>query len=92
MKQPNIDYMMEMAKNYLAGNLDIVTFTLDFPYELKCRYRKMQHEDQDYAELIYEDLYEEGICMEQNLSETEFKKLIRRKYNYIKKIAREGFW
>lgn len=92
MKQPNIDYIMEMAKEYLDGKIDVVTFTLDFPYELQKRYKKMHREDEEYCELIYEDLYEEGVLMEGSLSETEYKKLIRKKYNYIKRIAKEGFW
>lgn len=92
MNQPNISYMMGMAKDYLDGKMDIITLTLDFPYELEKRYKKMLREDEDYAGLIYEDLYEEGICMENGLSDTEFKKLIRKKYNRIKKIASEGFW
>lgn len=78
MGQPNIEYMMGMAKDYLDGKIDIVTFTLHFPYELEQRYRKIQREDEDYSELIYEDMYEEGLCMENGLSKTEFKKLIHK--------------
>lgn len=52
----------------------------------------MHREDDDYCDLIYECLYEEGVALYDELSNTEFKKLIRKQYNYIKKIAREGFW
>ncbi|WP_238475839.1 hypothetical protein [Clostridium manihotivorum] len=52
----------------------------------------MHKEDDDYAELIYECLYEEGICLFDDLSDSEFKKLIRKQYNYIKQIAKEGFY
>lgn len=52
----------------------------------------MEQEDEEYSELIYESLYEEGICQYNALSDTEFKNLIRKNYNYIKRIAREGFY
>jgi hypothetical protein len=88
-KQPNIDYMMNMTKEYLSGKMDVIDYTLDFPYELDQRYKKMQQEDGEYCDLIYECLYEEGVAMYDELSDSEFKKLIRKQYNYIKKIARE---
>ncbi|QAA31027.1 hypothetical protein [Clostridium manihotivorum] len=92
MSQPNIDFMMTMTKNFLGGKIDEIAYTLDFPYELEKRYKKMHKEDDDYAELIYECLYEEGICFFNDLSDSEFKKLIRKQYNYIKQIAKEGFY
>lgn len=92
MKQPNIDYMMNMTKEYLSGKMDVIDYTLDFPYELDQRYKKMQREDADYSDLIYECLYEEGFAMYDELSDSEFKKLIRKQYNYIRKIAKEGFY
>ncbi|HEX3028171.1 MAG TPA: hypothetical protein VHT34_02445 [Clostridia bacterium] len=92
MKQPNIDYMMNMTKEYLSGKIDVIDYTLDFPYELDQRYNKMHREDDDYCYLIYECLYQEGVAMYNELSDAEFKKLIRKQYNYIKKIAKEGFY
>lgn len=92
MKQPNIDFLMSMTKEYLDGKIDCVTYSLDFPYVLEQRYQKARREDNEYAELIYECLYEEGIGRFNELSDEEFKKLIRKQYNYIKKIAKEGFW
>lgn len=84
--------MMNMTKSFLKGEIDDIAYTLDFPYELEKRYKKMLREDDDYAELIYECLYEEGIALYDNLSDEDFKKLIRKQYNYIEKIAREGFY
>lgn len=92
MKQPNIDYMMNMTKEYLSGKIDVIDYTLDFPYELDQRYRKMHREDDDYCDLIYECLYEEGVAIYDELSDEEFKKLIRKQYNYIREIAKEGFY
>lgn len=60
--------MMNMTKEFLSEKIDGIAYTLDFPYELEQRYKKMHREDDD------------------------FKKLIRKQYNYIKKIAKEGFY
>lgn len=92
MSLPNIDFMMNMTKEYLSGEIDVIDYSLDFPYELDRRYQKMHREDDDYCELIYECLYEEGVALFDNLSDGEFKKLIRKQYNYIKRIAKEGFY
>lgn len=35
MNLPNIEFMMNMTREYLKGSLDGVTYTLDFPYELE---------------------------------------------------------
>ena len=88
----NIDFMMNMTKEFLSGEIDDISYTLDFPHELEQRYKKMHREDDDYCELIYECLYEEGIALYNELSDADFKKLIRKQYNYIKKIAKEGFY
>jgi len=92
MSQPNIDYMMNMTKEFLNGKIDRIAYTLDFPYELEQRYKKMYREDDDYWKLIYECLYEEGIALYNELSDAAFKKLIRKQYNYIKQIAKEGLY
>lgn len=92
MSQPNINFMMNMTKKFLHGKIDDISYTLDFPYEIEKRYNKMHREDDDYCELIYECLYEEGIAIYDDLSDDEFKELIRNQYNYIKQIAKEGFY
>ena len=83
---------MNMTKKFLDGKIDDIAYTLDFPYELEKLYKKMYREDDDYCELIYECIYEEGITLYNKLSDAEFKKLIQEKYDYIKQIASEGFY
>ena len=92
MSQPSIDFMMELTKDFLDEKIDGVRYSLDFEYHLEKRYKKMRKEDNDYCDLIYEDLYEDGVAKFNDLSDEEFERLIRKHYNYIKKIAREGFW
>lgn len=79
----NINYIMDMAKSFLDGEIDDISFHLDFPYEIEKRYRKMVREDRDYAELIYDYLVEEGTNKYNDLTDAQFKKLIRKQYKYI---------
>jgi hypothetical protein len=91
MAMTNINYIMDMAKSFLDGEIDIIDFYLDFPYEIQKRYRKMVREDRDYAELIFDCLVEDGTNKYDELSEAQFKRLIRKQYKYIKDVASEGF-
>lgn len=74
----NIDFMMGMVKDYLAGKMP--------------RYKKMAREDRDYAEYFYDMLSEDGVDAGDGLSDTEFKQLIRKQYNKVKSIADDGFY
>ncbi len=56
------------------------------------RYKKMVREDRSYAEYFYDMLSEYGVDVGDGLSDTEFKKLIRRQYKKVKGIAEDGFW
>lgn len=93
----NIDYMMEMVKEYLSGQTPRYIFELDFQTEILERYRKMVREHREFAELFYDLLSEGGVDAGDELSDAEFKRLIRRQYNEVKSIADGGvsgqyFW
>lgn len=88
----NIDYMMELVKEYLSGKTPRHIFELDFDTEILARYKKMVREDRNYAEYFYDMLSEYGVDVGDGLSDTEFKKLIRRQYKKVKGIAEGGFW
>lgn len=92
MRLPNIDFMMELTKDFLDGKIDGVSYSLDFEYYLEKRIEDMEKEDEDYCDLIYEYLYENGVVQFDDLSDEEFEILIRKHYKKIKKIAREGFY
>ena len=72
MSQLNIGYMMNMTKEFLSGKIDGIAYTLDFPYELEQRYKKMHREDDDYWGLRYECLYEGGIAIYNEISDADF--------------------
>ena len=87
----NIDFMMEMVKAYLSGKTPRCIFELDFQAEILARYKKMVREHREYAELFYDLLSEDGVDAGYGLSDTEFKRLIRRQYKEVKSIAADGF-
>ena len=92
MDRTNIDFVMSMTKSFLDGETDCMSYFLDFPYEVETRFRKMVREDRDYAELILDCLVEEGTDRFNELSDAQFKKLIRKQYKYIKDVVNEGFY
>ena len=83
----NIDYMMELVNEYLSGKTARHIFELDFETEILTRYKKMVKKDKDYAGYFYDMLSENGVDMGDGLTDTEFKKLIRRQYKKVKDIA-----
>lgn len=87
----NIDYMMELVNDYLSGKAPRYIFELVFQTEILARYKKMVREDRDYAEYFYDLLSEDGVDAGDGLSDTEFKKLIRRQYKKVKSVADDGF-
>ena len=91
MKRTNINAMLKMVRMYLDGKTDRIELSLDFPYELEKRFDKMRSEDQDYAELIYDRLLDDGINIGDDLSDENFYKLIKKQFNDILDIANGGF-
>lgn len=87
----NIDFMMGMVKCYLSDEIPRHIFELDFQTEILARYKKMARKHREYAELFYDLISETGVDAGDGLSDTEFKRLIRRQYNEVKNIADEGF-
>lgn len=75
-----------MTKSYLDGEIDIIEFGLDFPYEVENRYQKLKKEDQFIAELIWDDLVEDGAYLYNDLNEADFKERITKHYQYIKDV------
>ena len=91
MRRTNINAVLKMVREYLDGEIDRIELSLDFPYELEKRYKKMHSEDWEYAELIYDRLLEDGIYRGDDLSDRDFRNLIARQYKDVLDIASEGF-
>ena len=89
MKKTNIDFLLKMTKSYLDGDIDSITYSLDFPYEVEMRYEKILKEDRVLGEIIYECLVEDGVDLYYDLTEEEFKEVILKEYNYVNGIYNE---
>ena len=83
MGMTDINYIMDMTKSFLAGEIDSMNYYLDFPFEVEKRYQKMIREDGEYADLIFECLVEEEIGKFIDLSHAQFKRLIKKQYKYM---------
>ncbi len=77
----NIDFMMGMVKDYVSGKMPRYIFELDIHSQILARYKKMEREHREYAEVFYDCIIENGVDAGGGLSDTEFKKLIRKQYN-----------
>lgn len=83
MRRTNINAVLKMVREYLDGEMDTLSFQLDFPYEIEQRYRKMVREDPDYADMIYVYLVEQGTDLAYDMSDAAFKELIQKQYNNV---------
>lgn len=91
MRRTNINAVLKMVRQYLDGQIDRLNMELDFPYEIEKRYSKMRSEDCEYAELINGRLLDDGVIKGENLSDEEFRELIKQQYEDVIDIANEGF-
>ena len=83
MRRTNINAVLNMVREFLDGEMDSISFQLDFPYEIEQRYRKMVREDSDFADMIYFYLVEQGVDLAGEMSDTDFKNLIQRQYDNV---------
>jgi len=83
MRRTNINAVMRMVKRYLSGEMDAISFKLDFPYEVTRRYQSMNREDPEYTEMIYYYLVENGTDRFDELSSDDFRELIQEQYDNV---------
>ena len=83
MKRSNIDEVLDMVEEYLRGEMDAISFVLDFPHEVTQRYQKMRKEDPEWTDMIYVYLLEQGADLYHSMSEPKFRALIQRQYNNV---------
>ena len=83
MRRTNINAVMRMVKRYLSGEMDAISFRLDFPYEVTQRDQSMNREDPEYTEMIYYYLVENGTDRFDELSSDDFRDLIQEQYDNV---------
>ena len=83
MRRTNINAVLRMVKQFLAGKMDATSFWLDFPNEAARRYEDMCREDSEYAEMILYYLVECGTDRFHELSDDDFRELIQAQYDNV---------
>lgn len=84
----NIDFMMGMVKDCVSGKMPRYIFELVIQSQILARYNKMAREHREYAEVFYDLIIKNGVDAGVGLSDTKFKKLIRKQYNVVKVLPR----
>ena len=88
---PNIDYMLQMAKDYIDGTGNPLDFELDYGYEFEKRYPKMEKENRELTEVIFDYLVQEGSDYAVDESGEKLRKRIKKQYERVME-AREEIW
>lgn len=91
MRRTNINAVLKMVRLYLDDQIDRIDMELDFPYEMEKRYSRMCSEDCEYAELINDRLLDDGVIKGEDLSDEDFRELIKQQYEDVLDIANGGF-
>lgn len=91
MRRTNINAVLKMVRQYLAGELSRLEMELDFPYEVEKRYLMMVAEEREYAELIFDRLVYDGADSGRDLSDDAFRLKIKCQYEAVRSIAAGGF-
>ena len=80
---PNIDYMLQMAKDYIDGTGNPLDFELNYGYEFEKRYRKMEKENRELTEVIFDYLVQEGSDYAVDESGEKLRKRIQNQYERV---------
>ncbi len=88
---PNIDFMLNMAKEYIDGTGNPFDFEYDYGYHFEKRYRAMLKEDGELTDLIYDCLVAQGSDHALDEEREQLKKRIRKQYNYVSSV-RKARW
>lgn len=86
---PNIDFMLNMAKEYIDGTGNPFDFEYDYGYHFEKRYRAMQKEDRELTDLIYDCLVIQGSDHALEEESEQLKKRIRKQYKYVISVRNE---
>lgn len=86
---PNIDFMLNMAKEYIDGTGNQFDFEYDYGYHFEKRYKAMLRENRELTDLIYDCLIVEGSDHAQDEDRKQLKKRIKKQYNYVISVRDE---
>jgi hypothetical protein len=90
-KKSGAAFMMNFVQEYLDGDIDRLSWDLDFNHYLIEQYSKMERENIDLAECFNFYLAEQGFDQGTSLPDDKHKKLIRKQFNEFNAAMRDGF-
>ena len=90
-KKSGAEFMMNFVQEYLDGDMDRLSWDLNFNHYLIKHYPNMERDNIDLAECFNFYLAELGFDQGVNLPDDKHKKLIRKQFNEFKAAMRDGF-
>lgn len=89
-KKSGLNFMTAFVQEYLDGEMDRLSFDLDFNYYLIQNYPKMERENREIAECFCFYLADGGLDQAIDLDDKEHKKLIRKQWSQFNAAMRDG--
>lgn len=93
-KSKNIDYIIGMARDFINGDLDSLSFVLDFNHEFIARSDKMFRENAELTEAVNFYLYESGfdtVDASYGSNEKQLRRVMKRQYKALAECMLEEF-
>jgi hypothetical protein len=90
-KKSATEFMMNFVQEYLDGDMDRLSWDLNFNHYMIQYYPKMERENIDLAECFNFYLAELGFDEGASLSDSAYKKFIRKQFYEFKAVMRDGF-
>ncbi len=84
--------MFEFVQDYLNGEMDRIFFDMDFYYYLEQYFPAMKRQNPYMADGFLYYLGEQGLDCSENLSDAQYKKLIRRQWKQFNDALKDGMW
>ena len=75
-----LNEVIEMIKNFLAGNYEPLAFSYDLPEVLIKNYDEMNNENEIITKILNEELPDICAEYEEGMDSTEFEEKVRKEY------------
>ena len=89
-KKSGLGFMMAFVQGYLDGNMDRLSFDLDFEHYLTKNFPKMEREGGELADCFAFYLSEEGVDRADGISDSAHKKLIKKQFGEFMAAMSDG--
>ena len=91
-KKSGTDFMITFVQDYLDGNMDRLSWDLDFSHYLMQNYPKMERENSELAECFNFYIAEQGFDEGVGLTDEKHKNLIREQFDLFKDAVSDGIY